>query len=245
MAIGSEQEKQNLWEMIRSALFAIIIAFGFRSIAYQPFHIPSGSMKGTLLVGDYLFASKYSYGYSRFSFPFSLPIFEGRIFESIPERGDIVIFRLPTNTGVDYIKRIIGLPNDKIQVKNGVVYINGNAVPRTRIEDFVDQTENGEINIARYEETLPNGVKYNVLDENPNGSLDNTDVYTVPEGHYFFMGDNRDNSTDSRVLSVVGFVPAENLVGKAQIVFFSIGEGASFVQVWKWKIKTERFLKSL
>ena len=245
MAIGTEEEKQNLWQIMRSFAYAFIFAFAVRSLTYQPFHIPSVSMEGTLLVGDYLFSSKYSYGYSRFSFPLSLPIFKGRIFEKIPERGDIVIFRRPTDLSENYIKRLIGLPNDKIQVKNGVLYINGEAIPRKLVEPFVKQTENGEKKITRYEETLPNGVKYHVLDEDPNGSLDNTGVYTVPEGHYFFMGDNRDNSTDSRVLNVVGFVPAENLVGKAEIVAFSIGENASFLKVWKWKLKTERFLKSL
>jgi len=242
--MATEQQKQNLWETIKSALIAITIAFAFRSFAYQPFHIPSGSMKGSLLIGDYLFASKYSYGYSRYSFPFGLPIFSGRIFESIPKRGDVVIFRIPTNTNIDYIKRLVGLPGDKIQVKDSILYINGKAIPRRKVEDFTD--EDGT-KIPQYEETLPNGVKYLVLDEESRGQLDNTMVYTVPEGHYFCMGDNRDNSTDSRVLNHVGFVPAENIVGKAQMVFFSVGGGASFFEFWKWgtEFRGDRFFNMI
>lgn len=242
--MATEQQKQNLWETLKSMAVAIIIAFAFRSFAYQPFHIPSGSMKGNLLIGDYLFASKFEYGYSRYSFPFGLPLFEGRILESQPKRGDIIIFRLPTNTNIDYIKRVIGLPGDKIQVKEGILYINGEEIPRTRIEDFVD--EDGT-RIPQYIETLPNGVKYKVLDADPEGELDNTNVYTVPEDHYFVMGDNRDNSTDSRVLKSVGFIPKENIVGKAKIIFFSVGGGHSLFEVWKWmtEFREDRFFNKI
>ncbi|MEN2976307.1 signal peptidase I [Tistrella bauzanensis] len=222
-------------EMVKTVVIAVFFALVIRSFAFEPFNIPSGSMKPTLLVGDYLFVSKYSYGYSRYSFPGSLPLFEGRILASPVERGDVAVFRLPTDPSIDYIKRIVGLPGDRLQVIDGVLQLNGTPVERKRIEDFVERGPGGaEIRIPRYQETLPGGPTYDTLDQTPYGALDNTPVYTVPAGHYFAMGDNRDNSQDSRVLSAVGFVPEQNLIGRAEVLFFSIDDSASWWQIWKW-----------
>jgi signal peptidase I len=173
----------------------------------------------TLLVGDYIFVSKYAYGYSHFSLPFSPPLFSGRIFPAAPRRGDVAIFRLPKDPATDYVKRIVGLPGDRIQMKGGVLIINDVPVQRERVDDFIDE-DSGE-RIRRWRETLPGGVSYLAIDAQDNGFLDNTQVYTVPPGHYFMLGDNLDNSTDSRVLSAVGYVPFENLIGRAEFIFFS------------------------
>jgi len=181
-----------------------------------------------LLVGDYIFVSKFSYGYNRYSFPFSPPLalISNRVFASEPERGDVVVFRLPKDPSTDYVKRVIGLPGDRIQMINGLLHINGTPVKRERIEDFVETEDNGrEVHIKQWRETLPNGVSHATLDMIENGFYDNTKEYLVPAGHYFMMGDNRDNSSDSRVENAVGYVPAENLVGRAQIMFWSVGEG--------------------
>ncbi|MBV1694414.1 MAG: signal peptidase I [Hyphomicrobiales bacterium] len=210
------------WETIKIVIHALIIAMVVRVFFYQPFNIPSGSMKSTLLIGDYLFVSKLSYGYSRYSFPFGLPPFSGRVFASAPKRGDVAVFKLPRDNSTDYIKRVIGLPGDTIEMRQGVLFINGQAVPKRRVDTFADVDEDGiRRNIPRFEETLPNGVKYLVLDAEPNGPYDNVGPYNVPAGHYFMMGDNRDNSTDSRATYQVGYVPYENLVGRADIIFFS------------------------
>lgn len=233
-------------EMIKSLTVAIILAMIFRSLLFEPFYIPSGSMKSTLLIGDYVFVSKYSYGYSKYSFPFGLNLFSGRIFSTPPERGDVIVFKLPKNPRINYIKRLVGLPGDTIQVLDGILFINGKPLPRTRTKNFLDTDQDGNTyEIPSYVETMPNGVSYLTLDQTDTGQLDNTELYTVPPKHYFFMGDNRDNSQDSRVLSAVGFVPEENLLGPANIIFFS--SKAKLFEVWKWfsGLRLDRFLKHI
>jgi len=234
MSVSSEQrvKEGGLAETVKVVIQALLIALVIRTLLFQPFSIPSGSMKDTLLVGDYLFVSQFSYGYSRYSLPLSLPLFSGRIFGSEPQRGDVVVFALPKDPSTDYIKRVIGLPGDRIQVIGGLLHINGVAVERERIGDFIDDEGGGAI--RRWRETLPNGVSYDVLDLQDNSFLDDTQEYVVPPGHYFMMGDNRDNSMDSRVPSAVGYVPFENIIGKAQIIFFSIADGRSAWQIWTW-----------
>jgi len=228
------KRKEGFGETIRVVVQALLIALVIRTVLFQPFNIPSGSMKGTLLVGDYLFVSQFSYGYSHYSLPLSLPLFSGRIFASPPERGDVVVFRLPRDDTTDYIKRVIGLPGDRIQMIDGRLHINGVAVRRERVSDFIDDEDGTSERVRRWRETLPNGVSYETLDLEENGFLDNTEEYVVPSGHYFMMGDNRDNSADSRVLSAVGYVPFENLIGKAQVIFFSIGDGEPAWHLWSW-----------
>ena len=219
----------------RVILQAFAIALVFRTVLFQPFNIPSGSMKETLLVGDYLFVSKYSYGFTHYSLPFSPPVFAGRIWASPPARGDIVVFRLPKDDSVDYIKRVIGLPGDRIQMINGTLQINGQPVERERIEDFVETEADGSTTrTTRWRETLPNGVSYTTLSLDGIGPYASTQVYEVPAGHYFMMGDNRDNSSDSRILSGVGYVPFENFIGRAQVIFFSVAEGAHAWELWRW-----------
>ncbi len=234
MSVSAEGKRQEggLAENVRVLVQALLIALLIRTLLFQPFNIPSGSMKGTLLVGDYLFVSQYSYGYSRYSLPLSPPLFSGRIFGTAPERGDVAVFALPTDTSTAYIKQVIGLPGDRIRMIDGLLHINGVPVRRERIGDFVDDEDDSRV--RRWRETLPNGVSYETLDLQDNGFLDNTEEYAVPAGHYFMMGDNRDNSADSRVLSAVGYVPFENLVGKAQIVFFSLAGGEPGWHIWSW-----------
>src|SRR5712675_1615070 len=196
MSISTEgrRKEDRLAEGSRVVLQALLIALGIQTLLFQPFSIPSGSMKATLLIGDYLFVSKYSYGYSHYSLPLSPPLFSGRIFGAAPQRGDVVVFRLPKDDSTDYISRVIGLPGERIQMIDGLLHINGTPVKRERIEDFVD-TEKAETNrVKRWRETLPNGVSHETLDLIENGYYDNTPVYEVPAGHYFMMGDNRDNS---------------------------------------------------
>lgn len=228
-------DKGGVGELIRVIFHALILALIVRTFLFQPFSIPSGSMKASLLIGDYLFVSKYAYGYSRYSLPFGPPVMSGRVWRATPKRGDVVVFKLPRDPSSDYIKRVIGLPGDKIQMIDSVVHINGKPIKREKIADYVDEDEFGvKRPIARYRETLPNGVVYRTLDLVPNARLDNTPVYNVPQGHYLMMGDNRDNSTDSRVLDEVGYVPFENLVGRAEVIFFSIREGSAFWRFWRW-----------
>ena len=230
-----EKREGGILETVKVIVQALLIAVVVRTVLFQPFNIPSGSLVPTLLIGDYLFVSKYTYGYSRYSIPFGPPVISGRIWAAEPKRGDIAVFKLPKDNATDYIKRVIGLPGDKIQVIAGILQINGTPVKRERVEDYETTDERGRIvKVPRYRETLPNGVTYTTLDLTENGFYDNTQVYTVPPDHYFMMGDNRDNSTDSRVLSAVGYVPYENIIGKAQIIFFSIRDGAHAWEVWCW-----------
>lgn len=233
MADKTKEKQGEFYETVKIIVQALALALIVRTFLFQPFSIPSGSMKDTLLIGDYLFVSKFSYGYSRYSFPFGLAPISGRVFGSEPERGDVVVFKLPKDNSTDYIKRVIGLPGDKIQMIDGVLHINGEAVKRERIDDFIQRDASGLQRVPRYRETLPNGVSYETLDLTERGMLDNTRVYEVPEGHFFAMGDNRDNSQDSRVLSAVGYVPFENLVGRAEILFFSIEPNDSSWRLWE------------
>ena len=220
----SDKESTSSW--IKSNLitisYAIIIALLIRTFLFQPFFIPSSSMEPGLIVGDRIFASKYDYGYSRHSFPFSLPLINGRVFESSPKRGDVVIFK-PPHTRNDYIKRLIGLPGDKIKLIDGTIYINSIPVER----EFV-RTDDKDI--AIYKETMASGINYETRDLG-NKPQDNIEEFIVPENHYFFMGDNRDNSNDSRFW---GPVPTERIVAKAQIIFFSTKDGSWFIEFWRW-----------
>jgi signal peptidase I len=216
---GTKRKEGGFAETVRVVFHALIIALVIRTFLFQPFNIPSGSMIPTLLVGDYLFVSKYSYGYTHYSLPFSPPVFSGRVIGSQPNRGDVVVFRLPKDDSIDYIKRVIGLPGDRIQMID---------------DDFITDDDGVVQRVKQFRETLPNGVSYNTLDLTDNGFYDNTPVYTVPPDHFFMMGDNRDNSTDSRVLSQVGYVPYENLIGRAQIIFFSIRDDTHAWEVWRW-----------
>jgi len=230
------EKKGDTWQdNVRIFVIAAVIAIVIRSLFFQPFNIPSSSMKPTLLIGDFLFVSKFSYGYSRHSFPFSPPLFEGRTSERGPARGDVVVFKLPSDGRTDFIKRVIGLPGDKIQIKNGVVWLNGEALKRQQLSDFEElRRDASPIKVRRFRETLPNGRSYVTLDQTDGSPADNTGVYEVPARHYFMMGDNRDNSTDSRFVRYVGFVPQENLVGPAQFLFFSFDDRTRFWEVWRW-----------
>ena len=232
----------------------MLIALAVRTVAFEPFNIPSGSMIPTLLVGDYLFVSKYSYGYSRYSLPLGLPLIPGRIFYQPPERGDVAVFKLPRDNSTDYIKRIIGLPGDRIQMRQGRLYINDRLVERERIEDYIYRDESGAIvRTARFIETLPGGRQHQILEVSDSWPFDNTPVYVVPEGHFFAMGDNRDNSLDSRVSPDspgqpgVGFIPKQNLVGRAEILFFSTDGSAALWEFWKWPgaIRFHRFFDAV
>jgi len=218
----AEKDEDSIIELVKAMLVAAVVALLIRSFAFEPFNIPSGSLLPTLQIGDYLFVEKYAYGYSKYSFPLDLINFNGRIFGADPARGDIAVFRQPKKTGIDYIKRIIGLPGDRIQVRNGILNINGKSVMR----DFRDAeaiSDNGHSSLyRRYIETLPNGVQHFIYELSDTARFDNTPVYTVPAGHYFAMGDNRDSSLDSRAQDDLGFIPAENLIGRAWFIFFSI-----------------------
>ena len=229
----SKRKPEGKFEFIKTIVIAGALALGFRSLLFEPFNIPSGSMIPTLLVGDYLFVSKYSYGYSRYSFPFGMAPFDGRVFETSPERGDVAVFRQPQNESVAFIKRIVGLPGDRIQVTDGILRINDVAINRVR-KGFATASDGyNVIRFAVYQETLPNGKSYLIQERSDDDVLDNTNVFLVPEGHYFMMGDNRDNSRDSRTTSV-GMVPAENLIGRAERLFFSHNKSAHLWEIWKW-----------
>lgn len=242
------EKSGSFWDTAKTIIYAVLIALFVRTVAFEPFNIPSGSMISTLLVGDYLFVSKYSYGYSRHSLPLSLPIIPGRIMASQPERGDVAVFKLPSDNSTDYIKRIVGLPGDRIQMRQGRLWINEVLVKRKRIEDYVFTDSFGRINrMAQFMETLPNGRDHRIIEQTDEGQLDNTGVYTVPKGHYFAMGDNRDNSLDSRVMSGVGYVPFENLVGRAEMLFFSTNGSAGWWEFWRWPgaMRFQRFFQAI
>ncbi len=233
----SDRRWRGVIETVQTIIYAVLIAVVVRTLAFEPFSIPSGSMLPTLRVGDYLFVAKYAYGYSRYSLPFGLPLIPGRPFFDEPERGDVVVFKLPSDNETDYIKRIVGLPGDRIRVIGGILHINGAPVRRQRIEDYVRRTPHGGVvRMAQYIETLPNGRRHRIIEMSDDWALDNTGEYTVPPGHYFAMGDNRDNSLDSRVIGGVGFVPALNLVGRAELLFFSLDPDR-----WFWDPRAIRF----
>jgi signal peptidase I len=260
-------------EIVKTVAYALGIALVLRVLLFQPFTIPSASMEPNLLQGDYIIVSKYSYGWSKHSIPFSPPLFDGRILGKAPTRGDIIVFKLPRDPNVDYIKRLIGLPGDKVQVRGGVVYINGKALPRKELPSALVDTGYGTIRAGRFEETNPEGRQYVTQDYGPDSDADNTGVYTVPAGCYFFMGDNRDNSLDSRfdpgvsafktgpgvckwdyandqyigMQEGVGFVPAENLVGRAQLILLSWNADAHLFKPWTWftKARPSRFFRVL
>ena len=240
--------KKILLENIKTLFYALIIAIIIRSLLIQPFYIPSSSMEPNLLIGDRLFVTKYSYGYSKHSFPFSPPLFTGRLFESEPERGDVIVFKTPADNRTDYIKRLIGLPGDKIQFIDSNLFINNSEVFKSRISKN-DKIYSGKKNIEvfTFEESLPNGKKYNTV-YLKDYSFQNSDKFIVPQDHYFFLGDNRDCSKDSRFLTSVGYVHKDNLIGKAQFIFFSTDKSiGSFFAFWKWNksIRFERFFKKI
>jgi signal peptidase I len=228
--------KESWTELGKTAVIALLLAVLIRSFLYEPFNIPSGSMMPTLLVGDYLFVSKRDYGYSKYSFPFGIIPIQDRMWTgSTPERGDIIVFKLPTDPRIDYIKRIIGMPGDKIQTINGRLYINDVMVDRQPVNyERVDWGNGSEMTVMRYIETLPGGITHSIYEESDAKELDNTGPFVVPPGHYFGMGDNRDNSRDSRVQDLVGFIPLRNIVGRADVIFFSTNGTAGLLEVWKW-----------
>ena len=239
-------DKKFFLENFKTLFYALIIAIFIRSIFIQPFYIPSSSMEPTLLVGDRLFVTKYSYGYSRHSFPFSPKLFNSRILYNVPERGDVVVFKTPTDNRTDYIKRLIGLPGDTIQFIDGDIYLNDNQILKTK-KKIINKIFCGkeQIETVSFEEKLPNRIKHNVV-YLKNGSFQNSDKFVVPENHFFFLGDNRDCSKDSRFLGSVGYVNKDNLVGKAQIIFFSSNYRiGSILKFWKWNkiIRFDRFFK--
>ncbi len=241
----AEQRTGGFWEGAKTWIYAAIIAIVFRTFAFEPFNIPSGSMLPTLLVGDYLFVSKYSFGYSRHSLPFSLPLIPGRILYSQPDRGDVVVFKLPTDNSTDYIKRIVGMPGDRVQVRGGILHINGVAVKRDRVDDYIYEDAVGHMRrVPRYLETLPGGARHQILEESDESFADNTPVFSVPPNHFFAMGDNRDNSRDSR-FSEVGYVPAINLVGRAEALFFSVDGPAWAFWQWGSSVRFNRLFSSV
>ena len=240
--------KKKIIENLKTIFYALILALIIRSFIFQPFYIPSSSMEPNLLIGDRLFVSKYTYGYSRHSFPFSPKISTKRFFANQPKIGDVIDFKTPADNRTDYIKRLIGTPGDTIKITKGDLFLNDRKVLRNKIHDLTTINCGSEIlNVDAYEETLPNGKKYTAV-YRKEGTIMNTDKFVVPENHYFFMGDNRDCSKDSRFLSSVGYVSFNNLVGKARIIFFSSNKKVgNFFEFWKWNksIRSERFLKKI
>ena len=238
--------KNETWEVIKTVAVALLIALVLRVILFQPFTIPSASEEPNLYEGDYVFVTKFDYGWSKHSIPLSPPLFSGRIFDHAPQRGDIIVFKLPRDNNTDYIKRLIGVPGDRVQVKDGLLYLNGQLVPRV-VKDVVQETGGTSVvrPVERVQETLPGGRTYLTNDFGTGYDLDNTQEFTVPPGYYFFMGDNRDNSADSRLPPEigVGMVPEENLVGRARVVLISWSQGASLFKPWTWvmNLRPSRF----
>jgi signal peptidase I len=235
-------------ENIKTLFYALVIAVIIRSLFFQPFYIPSSSMEPTLLIGDRIFVKKYSYGYSKHSFPFSPHFFSDRLFNKIPNYGDLVVFKTPADNRTDYIKRLIGMSGDTIQFKNGKLFLNSAEIPRIEVNNKV-QTRCGTMlrETIGFRETLPNGKEY-VAVYNKKGTMQNTDEYKVPPDHFFFLGDNRDCSKDSRYLSSVGYVSNENLVGNASMIFFSNDTvSGSIFKFWNWdqSLRIKRFFNFL
>jgi len=228
------KDKNSLSELLKTLMVAGTIAILFRSIFFEPFNIPSGSMIPTLLVGDYLFVSKYSYGYSKYSFPFGFVPIEQRVFDNSPKRGDVIVFRKPGDESIDYIKRLVALPNDTIQVKKGILFVNGKMAKRNKTNIGIMKNIYGEEKIfTQYQEQFADSNEHFIIESSDTNPFDDTIEFKVPKDNFFFMGDNRDNSLDSRTPEV-GFVPKINLIGKAQIIFFSHNSSASFFEFWKW-----------
>ena len=238
--------KNETWEVIKTVAVALLIALVLRVLLFQPFTIPSASEEPNLYEGDYVFVTKFDYGWSHHSIPFSPPLFSGRIFDNPPKRGDIIVFKLPRDNRTDYIKRLIGVPGDRVQMKDGLLYLNGQLVPRVVKETVLETGGTSVVRpVQRVQETLPGGRTYLTNDFGTNYDLDNTPEFTVPDGYYFFMGDNRDNSADSRLPPEigVGMVPEENLVGRARVVLVSWSQGASLFKPWTWvlNLRPSRF----
>ena len=248
---GKSGAAHEFVEIVKTIIYALAIALVLRVIVFQPFTIPSASMEPNLYEGDYIVVTKWSYGWSHHSIPFSPPLFKGRILDKPAQRGDIVVFKLPSDNRTDYVKRVVGLEGDRIQMKDGLLYVNDKLIARTTLTPVTADSGFGNIvQIARFAEQLDGGKSYVTQDFGPDNEYDKTDVYTVPQGYYFMMGDNRDNSSDSRVppaLGGVGFVPAENLVGKAQIILLSWHPKASIFKPWTWVLdaRPSRFFKIL
>lgn len=224
-----------------SLLVAILVALSIRTFLYEPFTIPSGSMINTLLIGDYLFVNKFTYGFGKWSFPFGFVPLSERVFATSPKQGDVVVFRTDLQPGKDFVKRVIGLPGDVIKVQQGRLYVNGKALPIVEDGKVTYEDENGQkYEATRYVEELPNGVKHPIVIDDPMGSqhFDNTASYTVPEGHYFMMGDHRQRSDDSRNLKSMGFIPDRNIVGRASFIFFSLDKSkGGWWKIWEWPVR--------